>query len=309
MPPIARKDHLDGLASSILLACCLFWGVQQVMVKATLPELAPVFQAAVRFAGSTALLWAWCAWRGVRLFERDGTLWAGLLAGLLFAAEFAALFLGLEHTTASRLTVFLYTSPFWVALLVPLLVPAERLRPLQWLGLLCAFGGVAFALRDGLLHPDPRVSWQGDALGLLAGALWGLTTVTIRASGLVRVAPEKTLFYQVAASAALLPLLSLGLGEPWNWDWSAFAFTSMLLQVLVGAFASYLAWMWLLVHYPATRISAFVFLTPLFALVTGVLWLGEPISSGLLAGLALVALGIVLVNRRAPLPTVAKSAR
>ena len=38
MPPIARKDHLDGLASSILLACCLFWGVQQVMVKATLPE-------------------------------------------------------------------------------------------------------------------------------------------------------------------------------------------------------------------------------------------------------------------------------
>ncbi|HMN20851.1 MAG TPA: DMT family transporter [Ottowia sp.] len=308
MPPIARKDHLDGLASSILLACCLFWGVQQVLVKATLPELAPIFQAAVRFAGSTLMLWAWCAWRGVRLFKRDGTLWAGLLAGLLFAAEFAALFLGLQHTTASRITVFLYTSPFWVALLLHLLVPAERLRALQWLGLLCAFAGVAVALRDGLLQPDPRVSWQGDALGLLAGALWGLTTVTIRASVLVRVAPEKTLFYQVAASTALLPLLSLGLGEAWNWDWSAFAWTSVLLQVLVGAFASYLAWMWLLVHYPATRVSAFVFLTPLFALVTGVLWLGEPVSPGLLAGLALVALGIVLVNRRAPLPAVAKSA-
>lgn len=309
MPPIARKDHLDGLASTILLACCLFWGVQQVLVKATLPELAPIFQAAVRFAGSTAILWAWCAWRGVPLFQRDGTLGAGLLAGLLFAAEFAALFLGLQHTTASRITVFLYTSPFWVALLLHLLVPAERLRALQWLGLACAFAGVAFALRDGLLQPDPRVSWQGDALGLLAGALWGLTTVTIRASVLVRVAPEKTLFYQVAASTALLPLLSLGLGESWNWHWSAFATTSMLLQVLVGAFASYLAWMWLLVHYPATRVAAFVFLTPLFALVAGALWLNEPVTIGLLAGLALVALGIVLVNRRAPLPTVAKPAR
>ena len=282
----------------VLLACCLFCGFQQVLVKATLPEIAPIFQAAVRFAGSTAVLWLWCAWRGVRLFGRDGSLWPGLLAGLLFAAEFAALFLGLQYTTASRITVFLYTSPFWVALLLHLLVPAERLRALQWVGLACAFVGVAFALREGFLHPDPRVSWQGDALGLLAGALWGLTTVTIRASALVRVAPEKTLFYQVAASTALLPVLSLALGETWNWHWSGFAFTSIVLQVLVGAFASYLAWMWLLVHYAATKVAAFVFLTPLFALVAGALWLGEPVTPSLLAALALVALGIVLVNRR-----------
>lgn len=293
-----RRSHLDGLAVGVLLACCLFWGFQQVLVKATLPEISPIFQAAVRFAGSTAVLWLWCAWRGVRLFGHDGSLWPGLLAGLLFAAEFAALFLGLQYTTASRITVFLYTSPFWVALLLHLLVPAERLRALQWVGLACAFIGVAFALREGFLHPDPRVSWQGDALGLLAGALWGLTTVTIRASALVRVAPEKTLFYQVAASTALLPVLSLALGETWNWDWSGFAFTSIALQVLVGAFASYLAWMWLLVHYPATKVAAFVFLTPLFALVTGALWLGEPVTPSLLAALALVALGIVLVNRR-----------
>ena len=46
--------------------------------------------------------------------------WAGLLAGALFGAEFACIYLGLQYTTASRLTVFLYTSPFWVALLVPL---------------------------------------------------------------------------------------------------------------------------------------------------------------------------------------------
>ena len=115
----ARREQLDGRAIGILLACCLFWGVQQVMVKATLPELAPVFQAALRFAGATALLWLWCAWRGVPLFQRDGTLGAGLLAGVLFAAEFAAMYLGLQHTTASRLTVFLYTSPFWVALVLP----------------------------------------------------------------------------------------------------------------------------------------------------------------------------------------------
>ena len=72
--------------------------------------------------------------RGVKLFERDGTLRAGLLAGALFAAEFSCIYLGLRDTTASRLTVFLYTSPFVVALLLPRLVPAEKLRPVQWVG-------------------------------------------------------------------------------------------------------------------------------------------------------------------------------
>ena len=293
-----RKEHLDGRAALILLACCMFWGVQQVLVKATLPELAPVFQAAVRFAGATLLLLLWCRWRGIPLFRRDGSLASGLLAGLLFAAEFAAMFLGLAHTTAARLTVFLYTSPFWVALVLPLLVPTERLRPQQWLGLACAFIGVAFALREGFSAAGGGLTWRGDLLGLAAGALWGLTTVTIRASALARVAPAKMLFYQVAVSTVALPLLSLALGEPWNWHWSGFATTSLALQTVIGAFASYLVWMWLLAHYPATRISAFTFLTPLFALLAGALWLGEPVTASLLAALALVAAGIVLVNRR-----------
>ena len=286
-----------------MLACCLFWGVQQVLVKATLPELAPVFQAAVRFVGAAVLLFIWCAWRGVKLFERDGSLAAGLLAGVLFAAEFAAMYLGLQHTTASRLTVFLYTSPFWVALILPLLVPAERLRPVQWVGLACAFAGVAFALREGFSHGGAGLTWRGDLLGLAAGALWGLTTVTIRATTLARLSPEKMLFYQVIVAAVSLPLISLALGEPWNWQWSGFAATSLALQTLIGAFASYLVWMWLLAHYPATKISVFVFLTPLFALAAGALWLREPITGSLVAALTLVALGIVLVNRRAPART------
>jgi drug/metabolite transporter (DMT)-like permease len=294
---IARKDHLDSTAVSLLLACCLFWGMQQVLVKATLPHLPPVFQAAVRFAGATVLLMLWCRWRGVALFARDGSLRAGLLAGGLFAAEFACIYIGLQHTTASRLTVFLYTSPFWVAALVPLFVPTERLRPQQWAGLACAFVAVVFALREGFSAGGPATG-LGDLMGLAAGALWGLTTVAIRATGLARVSAEKLLMYQVAVSAVALPPLSLLMGERWTLQWSAFASTSMAVQTVVGAFASYLAWMWMLGRYPATRISVFVFLTPLFALLFGALWLREPVTPSLLAALALVAVGIVLVNRK-----------
>jgi len=293
-----RKEHLDALAASLLLVCCLFWGFQQVLVKATLPELAPVFQAALRFAGATLLLLLWCRWRGVTLMARDGTLWPGLLAGALFAGEFACLYIGLQFTTASRLTIFLYTSPFWVALVLPLLVHAERLRALQWLGLLLAFAALVFTVRESLVAPGSQGQLLGDALALAAGLSWGLTTVTIRASRLVRGSPEKLLFYQVAVSAAVLPLLSMALGEPWRWQFSPFGASSLLLQTVVGAFASYLVWMWLLGRYPATRISAFAFLTPLFALLFGTLWLREPVTPSLLAALACVALGIVLVNRR-----------
>jgi len=292
-----RKTHLDALAISLLLACCLFWGFQQVLIKATITEVPPMFQASLRLIGATVLLWLWCLARGVRLFERDGSLGAGLLAGALFGAEFACIYLGLQFTSASRLTVFLYTSPFWVALLVPLWVKSERLRGLQWLGLVCAFAAVAFALREGFATGSANTG-HGDLLGLLAGMLWGLTTVVIRATRLSRVSAEKLLFYQLAVPSLGFPLLSLALGEAWVWHFSPFAIVSLTLQTAVGAFASYLAWMWMLGHYPATKISVFVFFTPLFALLFGALWLGEAVTPGLLMALATVAVGIVLVNRK-----------
>lgn len=292
-----RKTQLDSLAISLLLGCCVFWGFQQVLVKATLVELPPVFQASIRFAGATLLLLLWCAWRGVKLFAADGSLRAGLLAGALFAVEFTCLYVGLQYTSASRLTVFLYTSPFWVAALLPLWVKSEKLRPVQWAGLACAFAAVAFALREGFGAAGAS-TWLGDGLALVAGMFWGLTTVVIRASTLAKVSAEKLLFYQVALSTLALPFVSLALGEQWVWTFSPFAMTSLLLQTVVGAFASYLAWMWLLGRYPVTKISVFVFLTPLFALLFGALWLNEAVTPTLIAALVLVAIGIVLVNRK-----------
>jgi drug/metabolite transporter (DMT)-like permease len=293
-----RKEHLDTLAISLLLACCLFWGFQQILIKTTVDEVPPLWQATIRFVGATVLLGAWSASRGVALFGRDGTLRGGLLAGVLFAAEFACIYLGLRDTTASRLTVFLYTSPFVVALLLPRLVPSEKLRSVQWAGLLVAFVAVAFAFSEGFTGQATPRQLRGDALALAAGVLWGLTTLVIRSSALATASAEKTLFYQVAVTAGVAPLLSLALGERWSLDYSAYAWTSIALQTAIGAFASYLAWMWLLRHYPATRMSSFTFLTPVFALLFGVLLLDEPLTAQLVLALTGVAVGIVLVNRK-----------
>jgi drug/metabolite transporter (DMT)-like permease len=292
-----RKHHLDTLAITSLLVCCLFWGFQQILIKTTVGEVPPLWQAALRFVGATVLLVLWCVLRKVPLFERDGSLRAGLLAGLLFAAEFTCIYLGLRDTTASRLTVFLYTSPFVVALLLPRFVPTEKLRPVQWIGLLVAFVAVAVAFSEGFGHTTPR-QLRGDALALAAGTLWGLTTLVIRSSRLGSVSAEKTLMYQVGVTALVAPLLSLALGETWSLQYSSQAWGSIILQTAIGAFASYLAWMWLLRNYPATQMSSFTFLTPVFALVFGVLLLHEPLTAQLVLALLGVAAGIVLVNRK-----------
>ena len=295
---VDRKEHLDSLAVSLLLVCCLFWGAQQLLIKTTVGEVPPLWQAALRFVGATVLLTIWCLARGVRVFARDGSLPAGLLAGALFAGEFACIYLGLRDTTASRLTVFLYTSPFFVALLVPRFVPAEKLRAVQWIGLVIAFVAVAIAFSEGFTGAVTSRQLRGDALALAAGALWGLTTVVIRASKMATISAEKTLFYQVAVTAVVAPLLSLALGETWSFTYSSYAWGSIAAQTAIGAFASYLTWMWLLRHYPATQMASFTFLTPVFALVFGVALLHEPLTPQLVLALGGVAVGIVLVNRR-----------
>jgi drug/metabolite transporter (DMT)-like permease len=295
-----RKTHLDSFAITLLVVCCAFWGFQQILIKDTVAEVPPLWQASLRFWGAAVLIWLWCAARGVPLFARDGTLKAGLLAGVLFAGEFTGIYLGLLHTSASRLTVFLYTSPFVVALLLPRVVPGEKLRRVQWVGLVIAFAAVALAFSEGFTQGSPVAgAWLGDAMALAAGLLWGLTTLTIRATRLSHASAEKTLFYQVAVTAAVAPFISLALGEVWSLDYSARAWGSLGIQTVVGAFASYLTWMWLLRHYPATQMSTFTFLTPVFALVFGVVLLNEPLTLQLVVALVGVAVGIVLVSRRA----------
>ena len=297
-----RKTNLDGLAIVSLLLCCALWGLNQVAAKLALADVPPLIQAGTRSLGA-ALLVAWWAWRGgVSLSPRNGTLGAGLLAGTLFAAEFACVFIGLQYTSASRMIVFLYASPFVVALGLPLVAHSERPGAVQWLGLAAAFGGVAWAFAEGFsagfVAAGPQ-QWLGDTLGLTAAVLWGATTLVIRGSRLANAAPEQTLLYQLLVSGVLLTAASLAMGEVWPAP-SSLGLRPLLLigfQTVVVTFASFLLWFWLVRHYPATRVTAFTLLTPLFGLMAGVVLLGEPLTLRLLLACAAVLVGITLVNR------------
>ena len=294
-----RRTTLDGRAVALLLACSALWGLGQVAAKVGLIEIPPLLQGGLRSLGAALLLLAWARARGLPVLQADGTGRAGLLAGGLFAAEFACIFVGLQYTSASRMTVFIYLAPFVVAMGMPFITRSERLHAPQWAGLALAFAGVLWAYAEGFVRPavGPQ-QWLGDALGIAAAVLWGLTTLTLRATRLATASPEKTLLYQLAVSGVALLAASAWQGEPWPARWGGLALGSLAFQTVVISFASYLVWFWLVRHYPATRISVFVLLTPVFGLLAGVLLLGEPLGARIVLALVAVCAGIALVNRR-----------
>lgn len=294
MPSTAR-DRLDAPVMALLLFLCAIWGVGQVAIKVGLEGVPPLLQAGLRSAGAAVLLTVYCAVRGIPLFRRDGTLGHGIRIALLFSLEFVFFYWGLVHTPASRATLFIYTSPFAVAIGAHWLLPGERLHAVKVLGLLSAFAGLVLAFADGLTLPS-RQALLGDALSLVGAMFWAATTLAIKAYR-GPISPEKTLFYQLSISAVVLLALSPLAGEGAPGPLTPHVVIAVAYQVLVVAFASYLAWFWLLTRYPASNMAAFAFWTPIFGVVGGWLLLDERVSAALAAAIALVALGIYLVNR------------
>jgi drug/metabolite transporter (DMT)-like permease len=176
-------------------------------------------------------------------------------------------------------------------------LPTERLGAVQWLGIVLAFGGIAYAFlgRSTAAAVLPGNVLWGDFLGLLGGAAWGATTVVVRCSTLSRAPATQTLLYQLIGAFVMLLAGALMTGQarfnPTPQVWASLAFHS-----LVVSFASFLAWFWLLRHYLASRLGVFSFLTPLFGIVFGAWLLSEPIEASFLIGAVPVLIGIVLVS-------------
>ena len=294
---IDKKDHLDVLAVSTVLILCMSWGVQQVVIKLTLVDISPVMQAAFRSIGALVILTGWALIRRDPLFVRDGTLWWGVATGIFFAAEFVLVFWGLEFTNASRSVIFLFCSPFVVALGSQWFVPGERLNRLQFTGLGIAFVGIIIAFGESMTLPT-RTMLIGDTMLIAAAIFWGAATVVVKAGPLATISPTRTLLYQLAVSALILPVASWSLGEPGVIRWSTFAIASVAYQTIWVVAITYLAWFWLIRHYPAPKIASFTFFTPIFGVFAGWLILDEPLTIALLVALALVATGVWLVNRQ-----------
>lgn len=293
MNTISPVRPLDRRALLLVALLCLSWGLYQVSVKIAGAGIPPLMQAGLRSLGSAVLVLAWCRLRKVPLFGRDGTLGAGLLAGLLFALEFAFIYLGIARTDVARGVLLIYLSPFVVAIGAHVLVPGDRLSAAKLVGLAGAFGGLALVLGG-----KGEAQLAGDLFCVLGAITWGGATLVIKVTRLAHISAEKILFYQLAVSALLLPPASWATGEPLPDLSQAPVLLALAYQVVVVSFASYIVWFWLITQYAPSNLAAFTFLTPVSGVLFGALILDEPVTGPMVAALALIGGGIYLVNRR-----------
>lgn len=299
--PPAIRQRLDAFAIGIMITMCVCLAVGQVAIKVANAGISPVFQAGLRSLAGAVLLAVFAKLRGVRLFARDGIFWPALLTSLFFAAEFGCLYPGLALTTAGHAVVLLYTAPFVVAVGAHFLIPGDRMTVMQLAGLVLALCGVATIVfgRETTPAGVQSPTLAGDLLCLAGAFAWGGLTLTIRGTRLASVAPERISFIQLAVSGVLLCALAQLLGEPGFTDptpmaWAGFAFTVFFVAGFVFTTTT-----WLFTRYPASRVMAFMLLTPGFGVVAAHVLLGEPVGWSLIAGLLLVLAGLWLVNRPA----------
>jgi drug/metabolite transporter (DMT)-like permease len=287
---------LDPIAAAIVVVLCLSWGFNQVATKLAMHDIPPLTQATLRSIIAAVIVAAWCRLRGIPLFARDGSLIPGLAAGFFFSIEFICIFQGLAYTTATRAVLFIYLAPFFVVLGGRIFLPADRFGTAQWLGLALSFAGMLLAF--GLPTPalDPRQA-IGDLM-MVGGALfWAATTLIIKASSLNRVPAEKVMLYQLVVSVPFMALAVCVVGERISVMPSALALGALAYQTIWVVSVTFVVWFAIMARYSANRLSAFTFLTPLFGVAAGHLVLGEPLTPAFAAAVALVAAGLVLVNR------------
>jgi drug/metabolite transporter (DMT)-like permease len=287
---------LDALAIAVTVGLCVSWGFNNVAIKLAIHDIPPLIQSAARSAIAALLVTAWTQARGIALFKRDGTLAAGIVAGVLFGLEFLLIYRGLVWTTVTRGTLFLYLAPFFVVIGSRWLIPGDRFRPSQWLGLVLSFAGIVIAFGVPAPASDPH-QVLGDLMLVGAAAAWAATTLVIKVSALNRVSAEKTLLYQLAVSAPLLAVGAAAFGEHIDAMPSALALGAFAYQTLWVASVTFPVWFALIVRYSAGRLSAFTFLAPLCGVAAGHTVLNEPLTPAFALAVVLVAAGLVFVNR------------
>ncbi len=294
MIPTERQSSIDALATTIMLMLTFTWGLNQVLMKVANDGFSPVFATTARSTLAALFILVWCRWKGITLFDRDGTFWPGVVVGLLFGSEFALIFIGLDYTTAARGVLVLYTMPFWILIGAHVFLD-EKLTAPKIAGLALAFAGVALVFSDQLSMPNPDAVF-GDVL-LLAGAiLWAATTIVIRRTALATAEPEKTLLYQLVVSAIMTALMIPFFGSAVR-NPTAIPVTSLLIQAFFVVGVTYLTWFRMIRIYPAAGLSSFAFLTPVFGVILGGLLLDEPLSWRMFGALGMVAAGLFVVNR------------
>ena len=278
---------------ALVVFICLCWGFNQLAIKLAIHDVPPLHAMRDPLEPRDVMVLGLMRLRGLPVSARrhaDRGARRRRAVRLRVPADLSRA----AWTTASRAVLFIYLAPFFVVIGARWFLPGDRFGLMQWAacaGLHRHGGGLRRAGAGVDPAPDARRSDDGRA-----ALAWAATTLVIKASALARVSPEKTLLYQLVVCAPIVAFGALVFGERIAAMPSAVALGSLAYQTIVVG-STFSVWFALIVKFSASRLSAFTFLTPLFGVAAGHFVLGEPLTPAFALAVALVAAGLILVNR------------
>lgn len=286
--PTPRPLDASGVAGAIL--CCMLWGGNAVAVKFSIPDIPPMGCAGLRFLLALPVI-AWFCWRSGQPLWAPRNHWGLVIlhAGITVAQIYTFNW-GTSHGTAGRASIFINVHPLVVAPLA-WLVLGERLGLRGLGGLLAAALGLLVLLAEPLRRGG---AYAGDLIVLLSGAIFAVQTIAQKLT-FSMLAPTTLLWGQSVLAIPMFLLFSA-----WGEGADAYHFTplavwGLVYQGLAVSGVCFAVWMILLRRYEASRLATLAFLTPVFGVGFGSLMRGETLTVPLIAGGALVGLGIYLV--------------
>ena len=273
------------------------WGGNPVAVKFSLVAFPPLTTAFLRFAIGIACIALWARWRGVRLLPEKGEWGALWITALLFAVQIALMNVGFDRTSGAMGSVLIATNPLFAAMFAHVFIAGDRMTAAKALGLLVAMAGTSLVLLGDADLATLDFGAAGNWIVLSSAVMLGLR-LALSARFVRRIDPTKVAIWQMVLS---LPMFGAGalLLEEIAWDRIGPApIAGLLFQGVVIAGIGFTVSYHLMKRYTPSVVMSFNFVSPIAGVSFAAWLLGDRIGLLLLAGMALVAVGLYLVARR-----------
>jgi len=294
--PQPRDGSLTLGAAVVAAALCIAFGANAVAIKICLAEFGALTLAATRFALAALIITLWALATGKRLRLKRGQLKQLTLLSAGFALQIGLFYVGLSNTTASRGTLIANLQPFLVLVLAHFFVPGDRITVRKAVGITLGFVGVA-----SLFVHDEGISdavRTGDLIVLGAVVCWGGTAVYIKRI-IHGFEPFQIAAYPMYFAAPLLLAAALIWERPMIGELNLTVIGALAYQVLVTASFGFVLWNTIQQRYGVVALYSYVFLIPISGVALGGILLDEPVATfGMLGALALIVVGILVVNLR-----------
>ncbi|MBX2882087.1 MAG: DMT family transporter [Granulosicoccus sp.] len=287
------KIPLQAIVLSVLIHA--LWGGNPVGAKFGLMVFPPYWSAFIRFVFGIMTIWAWCQWRGIRILPTRNE-WSPLLwISLLFTVQIGLMNMGFDQTTGVNGSILISTNPLFAAVFAHFLISSDSLKPVKLIGLLVGFAGVVITIVGSGAGSGPvELGASGDWLCLASACLLGFRLIA-SARAMKNLNPFRLAIWQMIFS---LPLFAFagGLFETIRWEALGWApVLGLAYQGIVVAGVGFMASLWLISRYQASVMVSFNFISPVTGVLLSALLLGEALSSGVLLGVGLLAIGMILV--------------